>query len=79
MAALYADGTLGPGDLHQYPAPPNGVSAAVFAMNLIAMRANVARMDPYLAILIDRGLDIARGGNGRVEAGGGADRLVARE
>jgi hypothetical protein len=72
MAALYADGTLGPGDMNQYPAPPNGVSAAVFAMNLIAMRANVDRMQVYLDILIDRGLDIARGGNGKAEAGAGA-------
>lgn len=72
MAALYADGTLGPGEMNQHPAPPNGVSAAVFAMNLIAMRANVARMQPYLDILIDRGLDIGRGGNGRVEAGEGS-------
>jgi hypothetical protein len=54
------------------PAPPNGVSAAAFAMNLIAMRANTPRMQVYLDILIDRALDIARGGNGKVEAGGGA-------
>ncbi len=72
MAALYADGTLGPGEMNQHPAPPNGVSAAVFAMNLIAMRANVDRMQVFLDILIDRGLDIGRGGNGRVEAGEGA-------
>ncbi len=72
MAALYADGTLGPGDLNQMPAPPNGVSAAVFAMNLIAMRANADRMQLYLDILVDRALDIGRGGNGKVEAGQGA-------
>ena len=50
----------------------NGVSAAALAMNLIAMRANVERMQVYLDILIDRGLDIGRGGNGRAEAGAGA-------
>jgi hypothetical protein len=73
MAAVYADGTLGPsGVLANSPAPPNGVSAAAFAMNLIAMRANTPRMQVYLDILIDRALDIARGGNGKVEAGGGA-------
>jgi hypothetical protein len=71
MAALYADGTLGPGDMNQTPAPPNGVSAAVFAMNLLSMKMNVERMQVHLDILIDRGLDIARGGNGRVEAGSG--------
>ncbi len=72
MAAVYADGTLGPGPLANSPAPPNGVSAAALAMNLISMRANVERMQLHLDILIDRGLDIGRGGNGRVEAGGGA-------
>lgn len=72
MAALYADGTLGPGDLNQMAAPPCGVSAAVLAMNLLAMRANVDRMQVYLEILIDRALNIARGGNGKVEAGQGA-------
>lgn len=73
MAALYADGTLGvDGDTANYPAPPNGVSAAVLAMNMIALRANADRAEVFLDILIDRGLDIARGGNGRVEAGAGA-------
>ncbi len=73
MAAVYADGTLGAtGVLANSPAPPNGVSAAALAMNLIAMRANTPRMQIYLDILIDRGLDIGRGGNGKVEAGGGA-------
>lgn len=73
MAALYADGTLGvEGDTANYPAPPNGVSAAVFAMNLLAMRAHADQALPFMEMLIDRGLDIARGGNGKVEAGGGA-------
>jgi hypothetical protein len=72
MAAIYADGSLGPGDLNQHPAPPQGVSAAVFAMNLLSMRANVDRMQRHLDLLIDRALDIARGGNGKVEAGEGA-------
>jgi hypothetical protein len=72
MAAVYADGTLGPGEMNSHPAPPNGTSAAAFAMNLLSMRANVERMQVHLDILIDRALDIARGGNGRVEAGGGA-------
>ncbi|WP_323005171.1 DUF6931 family protein [Pseudorhodobacter sp.] len=69
MAALYADGTLGPGDLNETPAPPNGVSAAVFAMNLLSMKMNVERMQVHLDILIDRAVDIARGGNGNIKAG----------
>lgn len=77
MAALYADGTLGPGEMNNTPAPPNGVSAAVFAMNLLSMKMNVERMQVHLDILIDRGLDIARGGNGRVTAGAG-DKAEAK-
>ncbi|QYK42390.1 MAG: hypothetical protein KF887_04500 [Paracoccaceae bacterium] len=73
MAALYADGTLGvDGDTANYAAPPNGVSAAVFAMNLIALRAHADKADAFMDMLIDRGVDIARGGNGRVEAAGAA-------
>ncbi|MBL4919074.1 DUF6931 family protein [Szabonella alba] len=71
MAALYADGTLGPGDMNDTPAPPNGVGAAVLAMNMIAARARADTFKSYLDLLIDRGLDIARGGNGRVTAGQG--------
>lgn len=79
MAALYADGTLGPGDLNQTPAPPNGVSAAAFAMNLLSMKMNVERMQLHLDILIDRALDIARGGNGRVVAGSGTRPVAPAE
>lgn len=71
MAALYADGTLGPGDMNDAPAPPNGVAAAVLAMNMIAARSRADTFKTYVDILIDRGLDIARGGNGRVTAGQG--------
>jgi hypothetical protein len=71
MAALYADGTLGPGDMNETPAPSNGVAAAVLAMNMIAARARADTFKTYVDILIDRGLDIARGGNGRVTAGQG--------
>ena len=78
MAALYADGTLGLGETANYPAPPNGVSAAVFAMNLIALRANAEQMAPFLEMLIDRGVDIARGGNGRVQAEAKAETADAK-
>ena len=71
MAALYADGSLGMGDMKQYPAPPNGVSAAVFAMNLIALKGHADQFDTFMEVLIDRALDIARGGNGKAEAGQG--------
>ncbi len=78
MAALYADGSLGLGEMKQHPAPPNGVGAAVLAMNLLALRAHGDQAVVFSGVLIDRGLDIARGGNGRAEAGAGQQVEVKR-
>jgi hypothetical protein len=69
MAALYTAGTLGPGELADYPAPPGGVAAAVLAMNMFSAKANAGQAIAHMRMLLDRGLDIARGGNGRVESG----------
>ncbi|MBC7156730.1 MAG: hypothetical protein H5U20_04345 [Rhodobacteraceae bacterium] len=66
MAALYADGTLGPGDAAEFPAPPAGVASAVHTLNMLSVQANKARFAEHARLLIDRGLDIARGGNGNV-------------
>lgn len=68
LAALYAEGTLGPGELADFPAPPSAVSTSVFTMNMISLKVHVKVMGPHCQMLIDRALDIARGGNGRVEA-----------
>ncbi|MBK0327128.1 hypothetical protein I5535_07460 [Rhodobacteraceae bacterium F11138] len=65
-AVLYADGTLGPGDLAQYPAPAGAAEASVFAMNVVALGELSDRFDEHIQLLIDRALDIARGGSGRV-------------
>lgn len=64
-AALYAPGSLGLGDMAEHAAPAGAVGACVFGMTAAAMGAVP---DPlgHLHVLIDRGLDIARGGNGRV-------------
>jgi hypothetical protein len=58
---------LGTGDLAEHAAPPGAAEAAAFGMNLLALKA---ADDGYVAAanrLIDRALDIARGGNGRVQ------------
>lgn len=64
-AAFYAPGDMGPGDLSEYKAPPAAVVGAVFTMNMKALKG---RKDPmgYLHHLIDRALDIAAGGNGKI-------------
>lgn len=65
-AALYAPGNMGPGKMAEYPAPPAAVSACAFAMNMTTIGD---MKDPlgHLQWLIDRAVDIARGGNGKVD------------
>lgn len=65
-AALFADGTLGPDDMAQHTAPPGAAQAAAFGMNLIALGKLKAEVEAGAHRLVDRALDIARGGNGRV-------------
>lgn len=67
IAVLYADGTLGPGDLAQHPAPAGAAEAAAFAMNMVALGALSDRFEQHIQLLIDRAVDIARGGSGRVK------------
>jgi hypothetical protein len=73
MSVMYADGTLGTGDMAQHPAPPGGSSIAAFAMNIEAIAARDDNFDTYIQELIDRAVDIGRGGNGkRKDKGEGA-------
>ncbi|SHH01345.1 hypothetical protein SAMN05443551_1306 [Marivita hallyeonensis] len=67
MAVAYCDDTLGPGEMAEFPAPPGASALAAFSMNLEALVAHRADWDGHLHILIDRALDIARGGNGKGE------------
>ncbi len=68
VSALYASGKLGPGDLAEYPAPAGASEAAAFAMNMVALSELSDKFESHMQVLIDRALDIARGGNGRVAA-----------
>ena len=64
-AAMYAAGNMGPGDMANYPAPVGIVGGCVFGMNMLAL-AEAEDFDRSIQILIDRALDIGRGGNGHV-------------
>lgn len=66
LAVLYADGTLGPGDLAQYPAPAGAAEAAAFAMNMVALGELSDRFEEHGRLLVQRALNIGRGGNGQV-------------
>lgn len=65
---LYCDGTLGPGPLAEHAAPPGAAEICAFAMNVIALGKRPDDFPVFGQLLVDRALDIARGGNGRVEA-----------
>lgn len=67
-AAVYAAGTMGPGDLDAMPLQAGAFANVLAGAVLTAManaREELAERMPGL--VIERGLDIARGGNGRLE------------
>ncbi|MEW9921691.1 hypothetical protein AB2B41_18945 [Marimonas sp. MJW-29] len=67
MAVLYADGTLGPADLAEFPAPAGAAETCAFVMNIVALNKKPDTFQEYGQFLIDRAVDIARGGNGRIK------------
>ncbi|WP_109465060.1 DUF6931 family protein [Albibacillus kandeliae] len=66
-AVVYSDGTLGPGDLAQYPAPAGAAELHAYAMNMVALNMLSDKFDAQIQLMIDRAVDIARGGNGHVK------------
>lgn len=68
LSVLYFDGTLGPADLADYPSPAGAAETYAFVMNVVALDKNSDRFEEYGQMLIDRAVDIARGGNGRLQA-----------
>lgn len=65
-AVAFYDGKLGTGDLAQYDAPPGACENSVFAMNLVALDAMGEDMLTSANMLVDRAVDIARGGSGKI-------------
>jgi len=68
LAVLYADGTLGPGDLKQYPAPAGASETAAFAMNMVALSELSDKFEEHGQILVERAVNIGRGGNGQTDS-----------
>ncbi|WIY27754.1 DUF6931 family protein [Parasedimentitalea psychrophila] len=68
LAVLYADGTLGPGDLKQYPAPAGASETAAFAMNMVALSELSDKFEEHGQILVKRAVNIGRGGNGQADS-----------
>ncbi len=67
MAVAMSDGTLGPGELTQFEAPAGGTQTAIFGMNMLALAAEPEAYFHKIQVLLERGFDIARGGNGTVD------------
>lgn len=63
--AVFADGTMGPGSLKDFPAPPGGAEAAAFGLNIMALEHQGLPIAEAADRLIDRAVDIARGGSGK--------------
>ena len=70
MSVLYADGTLGPADLSEFPAPAGAAETCAFVMNIVALNKKPDKFQEYGQFLIDRAVDIGRGGNGKVKMSG---------
>jgi hypothetical protein len=68
-AVVMHDGKLGGGELAHYDAPPGGRATMIFGMNVKSLgTATPEDFAAHKELLIDRALDIARGGNGRLES-----------
>lgn len=67
-AVLFFDGTLGPADLAEHPAPAGAAELSAWAINMIAYGHVAETMDEMAQVLIERALDIARGGSGQIPA-----------
>lgn len=64
--AVYAGGSLGPDELKEFPAPEGALAAMALGINVMAMAAMGGDLIANAQHMVDRALDIARGGNGKV-------------
>lgn len=74
LVAVYSEGTFGPDELEESVVPPGMFGNLVFARVMKAWSAAPAAERPVRGPrLIERGLDIARGGSGRLEVAAAKD------
>lgn len=65
-AALFAEGKLGPGELDEFEAPPGAYANAVFGCMIKSWSEHGETLEDHGNLLIERALDLARGGSGNV-------------
>ena len=75
-AVAMSDGSLGPGEMAEYEAPPGSAQTLILAMVANGVGADgIEDVGAHLQHVIDRGVDIARGGNGRIAEGAAASPM----
>ena len=67
-AVIFFDGRLGSGDLAEHAAPAGVAEMSALGMNVVALGKLSDKFETHIQLLIDRAVDIARGGSGRIEA-----------
>ena len=72
-AVIFGDDQAAPGAPREATSSPGAAPAAVFCMNLKALGLEQADFARAANRLVDRALDIARGGNGRIDKPGAAE------
>lgn len=65
-SVVFCDDKLGTGEMAQFDAPPGASASAVFGMVVLALK-DEADFTSAAQLMIDRGVDIARGGNGQIK------------
>ena len=66
VSVMFYDETLGTGELAEFASPAGASQMAVFGMNAMALDKIEGGIEVAANVLIDRALDIARGGNGQL-------------
>lgn len=66
QAVVFSGGKLGPGDLAEQDAPPGLAEVTALTMVIDAIGANPDNPNAYASLVIDRALDLAKGGSGKV-------------
>jgi hypothetical protein len=66
VSVVFYDETLGTGELAEFASPAGASQTAVFGMNVMALDKIEGGIEVAANVIIDRALDIARGGNGQL-------------
>ncbi|WP_226778939.1 DUF6931 family protein [Oceaniglobus trochenteri] len=76
-AVVMCDGKLGLGDLSALDAPAGALGTFIFGQNVKSLASSTAEtVEARATLLVDRALDIARGGSGRLNTAGASEGIA---